>query len=52
MEIDEEKIDEMALALLRLTTFKDGSGLRAWKSYSWDVLVSCPRSSRYNFYPL
>ena len=38
MEIDEEKVDEMALALLRLTTFKDRSGLRAWKSYSWDVL--------------
>ncbi len=38
MEIDEEKVDEMALALLRLTTFKDGPGLRAWKSYSWDVL--------------
>jgi hypothetical protein len=28
MEIDEEKVDEMALALLRLTTFKDGSRLR------------------------
>lgn len=38
MEIDDEKVDEMALALLRLTTFKDKSGLRAWKSHSWDVL--------------
>lgn len=38
MEIDDEKVDEVALALLRLTTFKDQSGLRAWKSHSWDVL--------------
>ena len=38
MEIDNEKVDEMALALLYLTTFKDKSGLRAWKSHSWDVL--------------
>jgi len=38
MEIDEEKVDEMALALLYLTTFKDKSGPRAWKSHSWDVL--------------
>jgi Domain of unknown function (DUF6429) len=38
MEIDEQKIDEMALALLHLTRFKDKSGLRAWKSHSCDVL--------------
>jgi Domain of unknown function (DUF6429) len=38
VEINEEKVDEMALALLYLTTFKDKSGLRAWKTYSWDVL--------------
>ncbi len=38
MEIDEEQVDEMALALLYLTTFKDKTGLRAWKSHSWDVL--------------
>ena len=38
MEIDNEKVDEMTLALLYLTTFKDKYGLRAWKSHSWEVL--------------
>jgi hypothetical protein len=38
MEIDKQKVDEMALALLYLTTFKDKYGLRAWKSHAWDVL--------------
>jgi uncharacterized protein DUF6429 len=38
MDIDEEKIDEISLALLYLTTFKDRLGFRAWKSHSWDVL--------------
>jgi hypothetical protein len=38
MEIDEHKVDEISLALLYLTTFKDKWGFQAWKSYSWDVL--------------
>jgi len=38
MGIDNEKVDEMTLALLYLTTFKDRTGLRAWKSHDWDVL--------------
>jgi len=38
MEIDEQKVDEISLALLYLTTFKDKFGFRAWKSHSWDVL--------------
>ena len=38
MEIDEHKVDEISLALLYLTTFKDKFGIRAWKSHSWDVL--------------
>ena len=38
MEIDDEKVDEITLALLYLTTFKDKHGLRAWKSHDWDVL--------------
>ena len=38
MEIDEEKIDDMVLALLYLTTFNDKPRLRAWKGQSWDVL--------------
>ncbi len=38
MEIDKEKVDEMTLALLYLTTFKDKHGLRAWKGHGWDAL--------------
>jgi hypothetical protein len=38
MDIDEEKIDDMVLALLYLTTFEDKPGLRAWKGHSWDAL--------------
>src|SRR5271170_2618528 len=32
MEHDEEKIDEMVLALLHLTTFTDGPSMRTWKA--------------------
>lgn len=38
MDIDERKVDEISLALLYLTTFKDKTGFRTWKGYSWDVL--------------
>jgi Domain of unknown function (DUF6429) len=38
MEINEQKVDEMSLALLYLTTFRDKLEFRAWKSHSWDVL--------------
>ena len=38
MEIDQNKVDEISLALLYLTTFKDKWGFRTWKSHSWDVL--------------
>lgn len=38
MEINKEKVDEFTLALLYLTTFKDRSGLRAWKGHDWEVL--------------
>ena len=38
MDIDQEKVEEMVLALLYLTTFKDGPGLRAWKSHDWSIL--------------
>lgn len=30
MEIDEERVDEIVLALLHLTTFTDKAGCRAW----------------------
>lgn len=52
MDYDEEKIDEMVLALLYLTTFRDKLEVRAWKGLDWDSLnrlhekgyISNPRS--------
>jgi len=53
MEDDEDKVDEMVLALLFLTTFeKSRYGARAWKGHDWNVLdrldakgyISDPRS--------
>ena len=38
MAINSDKVDEMTLALMYLTTFKDRHGLRTWKSHDWDVL--------------
>ena len=38
MEIDEQKMDEVVLALLYYTRFKDGVNTRAWKSYEWSIL--------------
>ena len=38
MDIDEDKVDDMVLALLYLTTFEVKPRLRAWKGHSWDVL--------------
>jgi len=53
MEYDEDKVDEMVLALLLLTTFEETpSGARAWKGHDWNVFdrlhakgyISDPRS--------
>ncbi len=38
MEYDKDKVDEMALALLYLTSFGDRFGTRAWKGMAWEVL--------------
>jgi hypothetical protein len=38
MEYDEDKVDEMILALLHLTTFTDGMGIRAWKGHHWSAM--------------
>ncbi|MFA5835225.1 MAG: DUF6429 family protein [Bacteroidota bacterium] len=38
MNIDESKVDEIVLALLHLTSFKDSEIKRSWKSYDWNVL--------------
>ena len=37
-EIDTNKIDEAALALLYLTMHNDTGGVRAWKNIDWDVM--------------
>jgi hypothetical protein len=38
MEYNKDKVDEVVLALLHLTTFKEGPGLRSWKGHHWDCL--------------
>jgi len=39
MEYDQDKVNEMVLALLFLTTFEEGPyGARAWKGYDWGAL--------------
>jgi len=39
MEYEKDKVDEMALALLYLTTFQEkGCGPRAWKGLDWEVM--------------
>ncbi len=38
MEYDKDKVDEMVLALLYLTSFRDKYGTRAWKSMDWDAM--------------
>ena len=35
MGYDKDKVDDMMLALLYLTTFQDGPNLRAWKGMDW-----------------
>lgn len=38
MKYDEEKVDEMVLALLYLTSSTERGITRAWKGQDWDVL--------------
>lgn len=39
MDYDHDKVDEMVLALLYLTTWEEAAlGARAWKSHDWDAL--------------
>ena len=39
MEYDQDKVDEMVLALLYLTMFEESEyGARAWKTHDWDVM--------------
>jgi hypothetical protein len=38
MDYDQDKVDEMTLALLWLTSFKDPVGVRAWKGQDWETM--------------
>jgi len=38
MEYDRNKVDEVTLALLWLTSFKDPVGVRAWKGQDWETM--------------
>jgi len=38
MKYDEEKVNEVVLALLYLTSFTQRGITRAWKGQDWDVL--------------
>ena len=38
MNHDTEKVDEVVLALLTWTLFRDGGEARAWKGHAWEVM--------------
>ena len=38
MEYDRNKVDEVTLALLWLTSFKEAGGVRAWKGHDWETM--------------
>lgn len=38
MEYDKDKVDEIVLALLYLTSFHDQFGTRSWKGMDWDAM--------------
>ena len=38
MSSDYQRIDDVVLALLFLTSFKEGPGMRAWKGHDWAAL--------------
>ena len=38
MEYDRDRVDDMVLALLYLTSTRDQFGVRAWKGLDWDTL--------------
>jgi hypothetical protein len=37
-KFDKDKVDEVTLALLWLTSFKDPVGVRAWKGQDWETM--------------
>jgi hypothetical protein len=34
---DKEKVDEMALALMHLSSMREKEGVRAWKGLAWEI---------------
>jgi len=38
MDYDKDKVDEMVLALLYLTSSRDQYATRAWKGLNWEVM--------------
>ncbi len=38
MTYDKDRVDDLVLALLHLTSFTDHGATRAWKSHDWDAL--------------
>lgn len=38
MDYDRDKVDEMVLALLYLTTFEERYDVRAWKGHDWAAM--------------
>jgi hypothetical protein len=39
VEYNKDKVDELALALLHLTSFTSDTGIRAWKGLEWDTMA-------------
>lgn len=37
MAYDKDKVDEMALALMHLSSMREKEGVRAWKGLAWEV---------------
>ena len=58
MDFDQDKVDDMVLALLSLTMFKDHDAMRAWKGQDWETMerlhrkgfISDPKSKAKSVY--
>lgn len=37
MSYDHDKADEITLALMYLSSIREKEGVRAWKTYSWEI---------------
>jgi hypothetical protein len=44
--IDWDKVDEVTLALLNLTSFEEHGIVRSWKGHDWDVMNRLHEQSR------